>query len=171
MNLFGFPIDWGLALQIGIPAVMVLIGSISLINSIVQRMHHQTAEGEVVRQVTHRDSDGDLLTKSIVRFETDEGWHEVEDQMAFRPPAHKIGQLVTMMYPPGEPQKAAIRRDWALVIFTGLTVIGTVVLVFVIQSAIKEAAPVKPLPALVPQNEREGNGDEVNENERPPAQP
>lgn len=170
MNLFGFPIDWGMAFQIGIPTVMVLIGSISLINAILQRLHHQTAEGEVVRQVTHRDSDGDLLTKSIVRFETDEGWHEVEDQMAFRPPAHKIGQMVTMMYPPGEPEKAAIRRDWALVVFIGLTVIGTVVLVFVIQSALQKAAPLKPIPVLAPQNEREENEHVPNQDEKPPAQ-
>lgn len=148
MPFLGLNWDWILALKLGIPALMACVGVISLIHQLLKRMSQVSVDATVVRQLTHRDSEGDLMTKSVFQFETEDGVHEIEDVMAFRPPAHKIGQSITVLYPIGHPEQATVRRDWVLVVLVGMIVIGTVIVVFVVQQEWKIMRAADPLLGL-----------------------
>ncbi|WP_068846636.1 DUF3592 domain-containing protein [Planctopirus hydrillae] len=145
MPFLGLNWDWILALKLGIPALIACVGVISLIHQLLKRMSQVSVDATVVRQLTHRDGEGDLMTKSVFQFETEDGVHEMEDVMAFRPPAHKIGQSITVLYPIGHPEQATVRRDWVLVVLLGMIVIGTVIVVFVVQQEWKIMRAADPL--------------------------
>ncbi len=145
MPFLGLNWDWILAFKLGIPALMACVGAISLIHQLLKRMSQVSVNATVVRQLTHRDSEGDLMTKSVFQFETEDGVHEIEDVMAFRPPAHKIGQSITVLYPIGHPEQATVRRDWVLVVLVGMIVIGTVIVVFVVQQEMQNMRAADPL--------------------------
>ena len=86
------------------------------------------APGVVIELLRTRDSDGDVLYKPLVRYETAAGATvEFTSNGASRPAAYDVGEAVTVLYDPAHPHKARLKGQWALwglsTIFAGL---GTV---------------------------------------------
>ena len=83
------------------------------------------APGVVIELLRSRDSDGGVMYKPLVRYETAAGATvEFASGMASRPASYDVGEAVTVLYDASQPSKARIKGPFALwglaTIFAGL---------------------------------------------------
>lgn len=68
------------------------------------------AQGTVTQMLHMTDKDGDVTYKPVVRFSTAEGKTiEFKSSFSTSPPAYRVGESVSVVYLPGEPEYAQIR--------------------------------------------------------------
>jgi hypothetical protein len=65
----------------------------------------QRTEGTVIRMVAPDGGDG---SKPVVQYQVDGETYECEGSISSSPPAYSVGQKVSVLYRPDEPQKALI---------------------------------------------------------------
>ncbi len=77
-------------------------------------------EGIVIALVENSDSDGSTYAP-VFQFKTRNGRvFEVQSNNFSNPPAYKVGQRVTVMYPPESPAEAQIKGEgWLLMVIFG----------------------------------------------------
>ena len=72
-------------------------------------------QGVVIDLQEHTDSDGSAYAP-VVRFKTADGYTvEFVSNYSSNPPAHEVGQLVTVVYSPSDPSEAVIKGEGQVV--------------------------------------------------------
>jgi len=81
------------------------------------------AQGTVTKVEKRKDHDGDELYYPIVSFrDAHGGAQELFSSVGSFPPSHRVGDSVTVLYPPEQPQKAKLDEFfavWGLAAITG----------------------------------------------------
>ena len=98
-------------LLIGVPAIMSLVASITLVHRFLTAQGRVWVQGTFTGIVEGADSDGPLY-RSRIMFDVDGQPIEVLDEMSFGYKAHQIGQQLWVGYRPDEPEQARVWRIW-----------------------------------------------------------
>jgi hypothetical protein len=87
----------------------------------------------VVRGLIHREGDDDGQ-RAVVEFQVGERTVTIQSQVAWDPPAYRVGQTVGVLYPPGQPERGRVSSFWEhmpailagiLAVVFGLVSVGT----------------------------------------------
>ena len=88
-------------------------------------IHHARAQGRVVENQAvqvGRGSPGGTFYRAVVRFRPGAGRDvTVDDWMSESPPSFRVGESVTVIYDPEEPDHAMIDRGWENYLAPGIT--------------------------------------------------
>jgi hypothetical protein len=115
-------------LLVGVPGIMTLVGSITLIHRFLTGRRGIWMQGTVTGIVVGRDSDGALYRSRIIFGDVDDQPTEVLDEFSFNYKAHHIGQKLWVGYCPEEPNRVRVWRIWPSLASAAVLVAGVFVL-------------------------------------------
>jgi hypothetical protein len=115
-------------LLLGVPAVMLAVGGMTLAAWLLSRLRSLTAMAVVTGFKVSVDDEGRPVYRAIFSLSVDGREIEAVDSfgMGWRP--FRVGQWVKVQFPPGEPDKACIARWWLPLAYIGVMTAGGVVL-------------------------------------------
>lgn len=119
--------------------LLALIGAFLFIRTRIFMNTAQEVKGTIVRMVWSSGGDGGGGYSPVYQFRTIEGQMiEKQDNLSSNPPMFKEGQVIDVLYQPGNPQNARIKK-WMSLYFASLLLggmglifggIGVVMLIF-----------------------------------------
>lgn len=90
-----------------------------------------SAEGEVVKLLRMRSSEGGISYRPVVVFNDESGKPvEITSRVSSNPPAYSVGERVEVLYRPGQADRASIKGFVSL--WLGATIAGVLGLLFVL---------------------------------------
>ena len=106
------------------------------------------ALGQVIELRKEMD-EGDVTYRAVFRFSDAAGKeHTVTSSMNMKPAAHRVGDRVTVLYPPGNPEAARIDSFWELWFETAIpAVIGVAFAVWFLLTAPRRAVDFRANPS------------------------
>jgi len=96
------------AFPIAIGAIMASGAAFMAVRQATLATAGGVAMGEVVALEPSRGSRGGTVYRPIVRFAAPQGEVTIAGEIASSPPAHRVGDLVPVLYDPDRPSAAAI---------------------------------------------------------------
>jgi hypothetical protein len=111
-------------LLLGVPALMIVIGSITLVAWFLERQRSVTARGVVKRFTSSVDSEGDPVYRAVIAFEVGGESIEAIDSYGMGWKWYRAGHQVTVRFPPGEPAKLRIVQSWLPWLYLAIILTG-----------------------------------------------
>jgi hypothetical protein len=119
VNVFALVAVLGLLLGLS----LVILSVVIQVKQYIFRGRARRARGEVVEIVEASSGPGRRLKYPVVEFETERGRTvEFESSVGSNPSLYRVGQRVSVLYDPDEPQKATIDSflsRWLATLITG----------------------------------------------------
>jgi hypothetical protein len=135
------------------PLVFMLLGLLFFAIGSGMTIHQRALEkqgletqGVVIDLQEHSDSDGSAYAP-VVRFKTADGYNvEFVSSYSSNPPAHEVGELVTVVYSTSDPGQAVIKGEGQLVHIIFMLSGGAVAIVgfYLVLSTFRNMALISP---------------------------
>jgi hypothetical protein len=115
----------------GIAALMLVIAVLTGVSTARRLATEQSALAQVIEMTERRSSEGSIFYYPVVAFDLPTGQRQrVQLGEGSWPPAHRVGDLVTILYQPANPLDARIASGdgiialWIWTIVTGALAVG-----------------------------------------------
>jgi hypothetical protein len=115
-------------LLLGVPALMIAVGGITLVAWFIERHRSVTARGVVKRFTSSIDREGDPVYRAVIAFEVEGQPVEAVDSYGMGWKSYRAGHQVTVRFPRGQPAKVRIARAWPPWLYLAVTLAGAVTL-------------------------------------------